>query len=123
MGFKFIDIDLSRGKPKATIHSSGKLGFNIEAAKTMDLQNKNFFLLAQDEEDEKKIYLIENEDGKGAARVSKAGLYYYLNAGDAFDKLGFNYKGYTIIFDIAKDQYNNRDMYVLTVKREIKRNS
>lgn len=121
MKIKIINIDLNRSKPKATIHYSGKLGFNREAANVMNLAEKRTFQFATDEERNEVLYLIESSEDKGVAKISKAGTYFYLNVGDAFDALGFNYKTYTIIFDIAKDDYNGKTVYVLTQKRKILR--
>ena len=121
MKLKFIDIDLNKQKPKATIHASGKLGFNMEAIEFMKLENKNSYQIALDEENTKVIYLVETEDTNNSAKVAKAGAYYYLNAGDAFERLGFKYTEYTIMFDISKDRYEDKDLYVLKQVREIKR--
>lgn len=121
MKIKIIDIDLNRSKAKATIHISGKLGFNMEAATAMDLAHKRTFQFATDEEKNDIIYLIESAEDKGVAKVSKAGTYYYLNVGDVFATLGFDYKNYTIIFEIAKDEYDGKNVYVLTQKRKIPR--
>jgi len=121
MKLKFLDIDVNKSKPKATIHFSGKLGFNMEAIEFMKLENKGSYLLATDEEKKDVFYLLETADSKGAATVAKAGAYYYLNVADAFDTLEFDYKNYTIMFDITKDTYEGKELYVFKKKREIKR--
>ena len=121
MKLSFIDIDLNKGKPKATIHFSGKLGFNMEAIEYMNLKNQESFLIAKDEEKEGVFYLVKSGDVKGAAKIAKAGAYYYLNVGDAFEKLNYDFKGYTIMFNISKDSYDGKELYVLSKYRETKR--
>ena len=108
-------------KAKATIHNSGKLGFNIEAIEVMQLSNQGSYLLATDEEDANVLYLIPSDVTEGVGKVAKAGDYYYLNVGDAFQKLGFKYKEYTIMFDIEKSEYEGKEIFILKKRREIKR--
>ncbi len=121
MEIEFIKANASRTKPKATIHMTGKLGFNIEASNLIGLGDKKAFLIGRDKKDDNKIYLFES-DAEGSAKVAKAGLYYYINAGNVFDVMELDYKKYTIMFDIAKDSYNNQDIYVLTKRTPKERN-
>jgi hypothetical protein len=121
MKLNFLEIDINKSKPKATIHVTGKLGFNMEAIEFMKLENKGLYLLATDEDKKDVFYMVETKGDKGSARVAKAGAYYYLNVADAFDIMGYDYKKFTIMFDITKDTYEDKDLYVFTKKREIKR--
>lgn len=121
---KFIEIDTNPIKPKATVHASGRLGFNLEAINFMQLQNKRNFRLAVAKEDGnsiKNIYLIEQDNPNGAAKVAKAGDYYYLNVGNLFEDLSVDYKNYTIIYDIRKQLYEDKDMYVLKMRKPKKK--
>ena len=100
----------------STIHISGRLGFNAEAIKFMNLEKRKYFRVAINEEESVSngnIYLIDDEEFNGTAKVSKAGDYYYLNVGGLFDKLDIDYKKYSVIYDIKKEQYNLKDMFVL----------
>ena len=120
MNLKFIEIDTNPIKPKATVHATGRLGFNIDAINFMNLANKENFKVATSEdegEELKNIYLIHSEEDKSAAKVSKSGDYYYLNVGNLFEDLDIDYKNFTVIFDIKKDYYNNKEMYVLKMRR------
>ncbi len=121
MAIEIIKANFSKSKPKATIHLTGKLGFNIEANKLMDLKSDKAFHFAKDTEDERKFYLIEGLKDDGAGKVAKAGEYYYLNLGDAFDTVGLNYKDETIIFDINKDTHEGKPMYVLNKRKSLPR--
>ncbi|MDN5289629.1 MAG: hypothetical protein JWR38_5908 [Mucilaginibacter sp.] len=116
---KIFKIEIN--KAKATIHSTGKLGFNIEAIEVMQLKNQGSYLLATDEEDENVMYLIPTDTADGVGKVAKAGDYYYLNVGDAFQKLGFKYKEYTIMFDIEKSEYEDKEIFILRKRKDIKR--
>ena len=119
MELEFIEIDTNPIKPKATVHASGRLGFNIEAINFMELASKKNFKVAKSKTEDgelKNIYLIDME-GAGTAKVSKAGEYYYLNVGLLFEDLGLDFKNYTIIYDIKKGQYEGRDMYILKMRK------
>jgi len=113
MKLKFIDVDLNPKKPRATIHLSGKLGFNKDAAELMNLSKKSFMQMAKDE-DTDNVYLFPVDFPEKTARVAKAGSYYYLNVGNAFELLDFDYKKYSITFAIAADTYNNQELFKLT---------
>lgn len=91
---------------------TGKLGFNIEASNLMGLSNKESFLIGKDKNDENKLYLLESNN-EGSVKISKAGEYYYLNAGNVFELMEYDYKKYTIMFDVTVDKYNDSDIYVL----------
>lgn len=120
MDLEFIDIDINYVKPKATIHMSGRLGFNTEAIKVMNLKEKKFFKVALSKSEgigNGNIYLIDDENFEGTAKISKAGDYYYLNVGGLFDKIGVDYKTYSVIYDLVKEQYGTRDMFVLKQRK------
>ncbi len=124
INLKFIEIDTNPIKPKATVHASGRLGFNVEAIDFMELSNKKFFRVAVADDNGtalKNIYLIEQDNSEGTAKVSKAGDYYYLNVGNLFEDLEIDYKDYTIIYDIRKQLYEERDMYVLKMRKPKKK--
>lgn len=121
MKLSFIEIDINKPKPKATIHVTGKLGFNMEAIQFMKLDQQNAYLLATDEERRDVFYLVQTNKNEGVAKVAKAGAYYYLNVGDAFDKLRYDYKHFTLIFEISEDNYEGQKLYVFTKYREIPR--
>lgn len=125
LNLKFIEVDSSPIKPKATIHYSGRLGFSSEAIKFMNLENNRAFKVAVSDNDGtavKNLYLIEDKDVSGVAKVSKAGEYYYLNVGTLFEDLGFDYKNYTIIFDIKKELYEGKNMFILKRRAPMLRN-
>lgn len=113
MKFEIIRASVSKGKPKATIHLTGKLGFNMEAYNLMQLKADEQFLFARDTEDENKFYLLHTKEEEGSIRVSKAGAYFYLNMASVFDQIGFDYVENTYSFYIKKDKYQGEDIFVL----------
>lgn len=112
MEIEFVKANFSKTKPKATIHMTGKLGFNTEASNLMDLSNKGSFLIGKDKNNEDKLYLLES-DSEGSVKIAKAGEYYYLNAGNVFELMELDYRLFTIMFDVSLDKYNDKDIYVL----------
>lgn len=125
INLKFIEIDTNPIKPKATVHASGRLGFNIEAINFMELATKKNFKVAVSDEGEfeiRNLYLIEDKESAGTAKVSKAGDYYYLNVGTLFEDLAIDYTNFTIIFDIKKELYEGNDMFVLKMRKPKKKN-
>lgn len=103
-------------KLKATIHSSGKLGFTETTAKELKLTKQSGIKFAND--NEKNLYLINcasyDED---SFRVLSTGNYFSVNAKVLFDNLGYDYKSKNIIFDIVKEKNEDMEVYKL-LKRE-----
>lgn len=123
MKLKILDIDSNAAKPKATIHITGKLGFNMEASKMMDLSDETYYQVAIDEESEAAdtIYFIPaTADIKGSVKVAKAGSYFYMNLGATFNKLELNYEKHIISFDISKTKYEGEDLFVLKKRKRQK---
>ena len=93
-------------KLKATIHSTGKLGFTEVTAKELKLTTESGVKFAMSEENE--LYLIScparDED---AFKVLKAGDYFSVNANN-------------IMFDMIKDIVDDMEVYKL-IKREVPR--
>jgi hypothetical protein len=116
----FISIDANAGKAKATVHITGKLGFNKEAEKLMKLSEQTYFRVAIDGEiaNFKNVYLVEHKQGESdSIKVSKAGSYYYLNTASVFDTLKLKYNTHRIIFDIERSEYENKTMFILKRRR------
>jgi hypothetical protein len=123
MKLKILEIDSSTAKPKATIHITGKLGFNMEASKLMGLSDDTYYQVAIDEETDTAdtVYFIPSKaEKKGSVKVAKAGSYFYMNLGTTFNKLSLNYEKYIISFDISKSQYEGDDLFVLKKRKKEK---
>lgn len=123
----FIDVNGDNDKYKATIHQTGKLGFNIEAKGYMDLSGDKCFKIAFEPESSniERIYLVEWWESDGVLKVNKAGDYYFLKLTNVLNRMKVNYKRYVIGFSIVKseDPYidgegEGHDMYILTKNKE-----
>ena len=122
MALKKFNANEYKVKLKATIHSSGKLGFTDATARVLGLDTSGGIVFATEDgeqnEKEKPLYLIcckVFEDG--AFKVTKAGNYFSVNAKGLFDSLGYDYKKNTIIFDMIQAKEEGENVYKL-VKRE-----
>jgi hypothetical protein len=111
--FKASELD---SNIKATIHYNGKLGFNRNAEKKLNLENAKSILIGKgsDYEKEKILYLIAQEeiDPDGFA-VLKSGDYYYANTKSLFDKLEEDYEKYKVIYNITETTYNGKTIFKL----------
>ena len=110
---------------KATVQSTGKLGFSDTAAKKLALEVGKYLVIASneiDETDENFYAWIENEAEGGGFKVNKAGEYFNVNTKPLFDKLDINYrdKENVIIFDIVEFEHEGNKIFKL-IKRIQKR--
>lgn len=118
IGSDFEVVDLKPKKPKATIHSSGKLGFNADAASLMNFKKAPSFIVARQKGNTAprlfKLVEARDEDDHQVCRVAKAGNYYYLNIRAVFDEVGFDYRNQKIAFDISReDDIGGRKCFLL----------
>lgn len=90
-------------KLKATIQSTGKLGFTETTAEEFGLDAPCWMKVANDDEVEGLLYLIlVREEDEEAFQVCKSGDYYYLPTKYLFDALGYDYQKKKIMFDIVR---------------------
>lgn len=123
MKLKFIKISETERNVKATVHTTGKLGFSSDAIKTLGIELNKSIAFAQNEDDstDKNLYAIIYEGTQeGALKISKAGEYYYVNTKSLFDSIGIDYRKARIIFDIVKTEYEGQPLLKL-LRREIKK--
>jgi hypothetical protein len=110
----------SAGLLKATIHSSGKLGFSAGAIKAMNINSNSFVqiaLNAEDKSDQNLYAFITKQADENALKINKAGDYYYVNTKALFDKLEIDYRKNKIMFDIVEIEYEGEIVFKL-VRRE-----
>lgn len=125
MKLKFIDVNKAPKRPKATIHLTGKLGLNSDAAEVMGLDDGRLsFRVAinEDEPSRENLYLLPCADGERdemCVTAAKAGDYYYLNLKNVFDRMGLKYKEYKIIYDIIVDEYEGQKLFVLNRREKL----
>lgn len=119
MALKILSAREFSVKLKATIHSTGRLGFTEATARELKLSKDSAVKFAQDESDENVLYLINcvaaDED---SFKVTSAGNYFSVNTKALFDNLGYNYKSKNIMFDLVREKgIEDMEVYKL-LKRE-----
>ncbi|MEA5402111.1 hypothetical protein VB776_04240 [Arcicella sp. DC2W] len=122
MNLDFIEINTA-SKPKATIHITGKLGLNREAVKYMNINESTYFRIALDKDAKEKkdiFFVTSDKEEAGAIKVSKSGEYFFINLSTLFDTMKLEYDKYTIAFDITKDVYEGKDLYILRKRKKDK---
>ncbi len=123
MALSFIKVREIENNSKATVHKSGKLGFNSDAQQRY-LTGKGQYAkvaLGENFEEDGTIYLliVDSEDEETLS-ISKAGDYYYINTKSLFDYLKIDYVKQKIIFDISKETIDGMNVLQLN-KREWER--
>ena len=89
-------------KLKATIHKTGRLGFDSKSGKTMGLTTEKFAKFAQDDENSALYLIIINEGDEDAFSIRENGGYFFVPTKVMFDTLGFNYENGDIAFDLIR---------------------
>jgi hypothetical protein len=125
MKLTFINLQEVNSKAKATIHFSGKLGFNAEASDLMKLDESSAFMVAIDGDKDsfKNIYLkpVSSEE-INSVKVQKSGGYFSVPLAGVFNMLEIDYVNFKVIFDIILEKYEDEDIYRLKKRlKEIKR--
>lgn len=105
-------------KLKATIHSSGRLGFTADTAVNLNLSDDTFVKFAKDNENENELFMIfVAEKDEDTFKVVKSGKYYYLPTTAMFQSFGYDFKKYNIMFDMVRmsdyDEIVNGKVYKL----------
>ena len=98
-------------KLKATIQSTGKLGFTAETISQLQLNTDCCILIAPDSDSKEIYYLaVRRSQDENAFPVLKSGIYYYLNTKLLFDKLQINYAKDTVMFDLSRFEEGDASM-------------
>lgn len=123
MNIKFFNTSESDKRLKATIHTTGKLGFSADAIDLLGINENKSIAFGQNQDDplDTNLYAIIYEGkNENAIKISKAGAYYYVNTKSLFDKIGIDYKNVKIMFDIIKIEENGNEILKFS-KREGKK--
>lgn len=116
----FEDPNKVGGSIKATIHKTGKLGFSSGAEDFMEINEESYFKIGFNNNDstDDNLYIVKSNTESGAFKVSKAGMYYYINLKNVFDKRGIDYKNKSYIYDIKKDNSEETEFFILTKRKK-----
>ena len=121
MKLKFIKAEETERNAKATVHTTGKLGFSRDAIDYLGISEDSTIQFAQNAEDENDMNLyakIYPSMQEGAFKIYKAGEYFYVNTKNMFDALGIEYKKTKIIYDLVKGDYEGEKI-IKMLRREI----
>lgn len=122
---QFADVRSRPLRPKATLHTSGKLGFNSDASEYMDLTGNETFAVAFDPDHgpDHDLYLVSPDRDtpeEACLQVSTAGEYFQLNLKNFYERYNINYGRYKFIYDIEELGDDRRDGYRLNRREDVK---
>ena len=90
----------------------------LDSATLIGTRNKTGALVFNNNENDENIYMLASNTEDGAFKISKAGMYYYMNLKNVFDKRGLDYKNKSYIYDIKKEKNENVEYFVLTKRKK-----
>ncbi len=111
-------------KLKATVQSSGRLGFTDLTREELNLSEDTYIYIAQGESCDDLYMIVADKKDENAFRVHKSGSYYYVPTKQLFDDLKYDYKKITYIFDLIREESMDEEGFGKTYKmnrREIKK--
>lgn len=122
---QFADVNTPPLKPKATLHATGKLGFNGDAGEFMGLTGAEVFAVAYDSEEGAMgdLYLVRaDRDVPEESRISvkEAGDYYHLPTRNFFEREGVDFERYKLIYDIEETEVEGREAYLLKRREDLR---
>ncbi len=123
MKISFFNPQDFEGNIKATIHSSGKLGFTEAAIEKLEIGQKAGARIGINESDstDKNLYvLLVDAEEEGAFKISKAGAYYYINTKTLFDNMQVPYNTSRISYDIVPIIIEGVKMYKFLYREKAK---
>ncbi len=106
---KILSAKLYYNKLKATIQSTGRLGFTEDTTRALRLDENTSVKFLQDdskgEDSESELYMVilHNTQEEDAFPVKKSGAYFYVPTAILFSELNFEYKTKTYIFDLVRN--------------------
>ncbi|MBI5324968.1 MAG: hypothetical protein HZB41_06815 [Ignavibacteriae bacterium] len=125
MKFKKLNYELAERNMKCTIHKTGKLGFTLNAARKLGLSTSKSLDIGinEDDQNDKNLYMVIYDIiNENSLRIYRAGEYYYVDTKELFDYLKYEYRYYTIIFDLVVIKEENFE-YVKLIRRVLPRKS
>ena len=102
---------------KATVQSTGKLGFSGPTATALELSAGRYIRFAQDDDDTLYLAVMEGMDEDGF-KILQSGGYYNVTTKTLFETLGVDFKTQTVIYDLmrvaSKDEAMEGKAYRMT---------
>lgn len=109
---KPLDAQRLQKSVKATVQSSGRLTFAMDAVKEMKLsEDKSIIILAADDGDLGAV--ISDKGDPEAFALKKCGAYFYVSFRNYLEQVGVDYKNQRIIYDITEldEVYKGKTLY------------
>ena len=110
MTIRILSAKMFEVKLKATIRSSGKLGFSEKTAQILDLKSGKFAKFAKDRDSGFLYLIIADKRSSDAFPIRESSGYFYVPAKQMFDMLGFDYENNTIMFDLIRQSSLDDDL-------------
>lgn len=117
---KFFKKEEDLGIAKATVHNTGKLGFNSIAAKLIGFEKSKFFQIGR-KDGEDVLYMIPvDQNSEFAFSVLRVGTSWTVKVKRILMELGIDYTGSEgfIIFDIDEMIADGKKYYMLTMRKK-----
>ena len=122
---KRFDAKIFTVRLKATIQSTGKLGFTADTMEQLKLTPECSIFLAPDDENKKVMYMgVAREKREGAFPVLSSGKYVYLNTRQLFDTLKIDYSNYVNFYDLSRyeegDEVMEGECYKMALRNRLR---
>ena len=110
---------------KATIQSTGRLGFTYDTMEQLKLTTDCSIYLAPDDSSKKIMYMgVVRERKEDAFPVLSAGKYVYLNTRQLFETLGVDFTTYVNFYDLARfeegDEAMEGECYKMSLRNRLR---
>jgi predicted transcriptional regulator with HTH domain len=109
---------------KATVHNTGRLGFNGIAATKIGFENMKFFQIGRKKGDEASVLFMfpVDKDSEYAFIVQKTGSSWTVNVKQLLKELGIEYEKMDeyVIFDIDEKKDGDGKKYYMLTRRKKK---
>lgn len=124
---KRFDAQVYTVRLKATIQSTGRLGFTFDTMEMLKLTPECSIYLAPDDSNKRVMYMgVLRERKDDAFPVLSSGKYVYLNTRQLFETLGIDFVNNVNIFDLSRfeegDEVMESECYKM-VRRDRQRTS
>lgn len=96
---------------KATVQSTGKLGFSGPTATALELSAGGFIRFGQDDDTDETLFLaVMNGVDEDGFKIMQSGGYYSVSTKMLFEALNVDYKSQTVIYDLQRDSSKDETM-------------
>ena len=118
---KRFDAKIYTVRLKATIQSTGKLGFTADTMDQLKLTADCSIYLAPDDENKKIMYMgVLRERKEDAFPVLSSGKYFYLNTTNLFKALKLDFEHKVYMFDLSRFEEGDDAMEAECYKMDLR---